>query len=138
MDNLTILGSNKRKLHRLFRRIEQWLRSHELQLKGNWQIFPIAESKQDKHGRALDYVGFQFFHGGQKLIRKSIKKRFCRACAKLNRHPPSEVEYKQKVAGWLGWAKYSNSRNLLKTKAATSKAPYLLSSSPRRTKRQAE
>lgn len=115
-DDICFFSDDKEALHECFAFIRKYIEERlNLKVKDNWQIFPIAESKQDKYGRALDYVGFQFFHGGQKLIRKSIKKRFCRACAKLNRHPPSEAEYKQKVAGWLGWAKYSNSRNLLKT-----------------------
>lgn len=64
MDNLTILGSNKRKLHRLFRRIEQWLRSHELQLKGNWQIFPLRGSRR---ARTVCAFGYRYQHGMTRL-----------------------------------------------------------------------
>ncbi|WP_346701153.1 hypothetical protein [uncultured Alistipes sp.] len=67
-------------------------------------------------GRALDYVGYKFYRE-QKLIRKSIKQNFCRAAAKLNksRRPVPVKEYKMAVASWLGWAKHSNSKHLLKS-----------------------
>lgn len=67
-------------------------------------------------GRGVDFVGFVFYHN-QTCIRKSIKQNFCRAVARQNRRTPpmSPKAYKQGVCSWLGWAKYSNSRNLLKS-----------------------
>ena len=65
--------------------------------------------------RDRDFVGFVFYHE-HKLIRKSIKKNFCRAVARLNKQPNlSAKDYKQGVCSWLGWAKHSNSKHLLKT-----------------------
>lgn len=85
-------------------------------IKGNYQIFPVAKNRYDRHGRALDYVGYKFFRE-QKLMRKSIKQNFCREAARLNKRekPLSQKAYKQAVCPWLGWAKHSNSRHLLKT-----------------------
>lgn len=40
MDNLTIFGTNKRKLHKLRGMIAEWLNTHGLKLKSDWQIFP--------------------------------------------------------------------------------------------------
>lgn len=75
----------------------------------------MAENRYDRHGRAVDYVGYKFFRH-QKLIRKSIKKNFVRAAARLNRRQDVEPkQYKQALAPWLGWAKHSNSKHLLKT-----------------------
>lgn len=42
MDNLTVFGPNKRKLKKLRLLVEKWLTEHQLELKGDWQIFPIA------------------------------------------------------------------------------------------------
>ena len=42
MDNLTAFGSNRRKLKKLKSLISHWLEEHELQLKGDWQIFPTV------------------------------------------------------------------------------------------------
>ena len=88
----------------------------KLKIKGNYQIFSIAANRYDKHGRALDYVGYKFYRN-QKLIRKSIKKNFCHTVSRLNRRTPllDAKAYKQAVAPWLGWAKHSDSKHLLKT-----------------------
>lgn len=116
-DDIVFYASDKTTLHEAFKQIKVKLENELLlSVKDNYQIFPIANNRYDKHGRALDYVGYKFYRR-QKLIRKSIKKNFCRAVARLNkRNPPLPVkEYKQVVASWLGWAKHSNSKNLLKT-----------------------
>ena len=116
-DDMVFLGSDKTALHTLYRQIEAYLRDNlKLTVKGNWQVFPIAKNKYDTTGRGLDFVGFVFYHE-QKQIRKTIKKNFCRACARLNKEQPAKelTAYKQTVASWLGWAKHSNSLHLLQT-----------------------
>lgn len=88
----------------------------ELTVKGNYQVFPIAYNRYDRHGRALDFVGYKFYRH-QTLMRRSIKYNFCRAVSRLNKRkrPLTDKDYKQAVAPWLGWAKHSNSKQLLKT-----------------------
>ena len=116
-DDIPFFAESKEVLHEVFKFIKDYLENDlELTIKGNYQIFPIAKNRQDRHGRALDYVGYQFFRE-QKLIRKSIKKNFCHAVSRLNRRqPPLDAKaYKQAVAPWLGWAQHSNSKHLLKT-----------------------
>lgn len=115
-DDIVVFSDNKEKLRDVLGVIKKELAELKLELKGNYQIFPIADSRYDRHGRALDYVGYKFYRN-QKLIRKGIKQSFCREVAKLNKERPLKgvKEYKQAVAPWLGWAKHSNSRNLLKT-----------------------
>lgn len=105
----------KRELHILLADIKKYLAALKLTLKGNEQIFPIAENRADKHGRGLDFVGFVFYHN-QTLMRKSIKQNFCRMAARLNKKLNiSARDYKQKLCSWYGWAKVSNSKHLLKT-----------------------
>lgn len=114
-DDISFFASSKEVLRAAFHLIKDYLENElELTVKGNYQIFPVAENRSDVHGRAVDYVGYKFFRN-QKLIRKSIKKNFCRAAARLNRRQVDAKTYKQAIAPWLGWAKHSNSRNLLKT-----------------------
>lgn len=49
MDNMTIFGSNRRKLWRLKKQIDVWLAAHGLQLKGDWQMFLVAgREKREK------------------------------------------------------------------------------------------
>lgn len=56
------------------------------------------------------------FNCKETLIRKGIKKNFCRAAARLNkRNDISAAEYKQRLCSWFGWAKVCNSKHLLKT-----------------------
>ena len=116
MDDICIFARTKEELHQLLAEInEYFIQNLKLRIKGNYQIFPVAENRSDRHGRAVDYVGYKFYRR-QKLIRKSIKKNFCRAAARLNRKKMLDVKaYKQALAPWLGWAQHSNSRHLLKT-----------------------
>lgn len=116
-DDFTFYSDNKNRLRKLFHaKIRPYLEDVlGLKVKDNWQIFPIAKNSKDKHGRALDFVGYKFYRE-QKLIRKSIKQNFCRTVARLNKRPNiAFADYKQRVASWLGWAQHSNSRHLLKT-----------------------
>lgn len=117
-DDLTFYGDNPEELRQAFHtKIKPYLENElGLKVKENWQIFPVAKNRQDKHGRALDFVGYKFYRE-QKLIRKSIKQNFCRAVARLNKQvpPPSMERYKQGICSWLGWAQHSNSKHLLKT-----------------------
>lgn len=116
-DDIVFFSDSKEKLREAFNTfIRPKLEELLLTVKDNWQIFPIAENRFDKSGRALDYVGYKFYRK-QKLIRKSIKQNFCRATARLNRRKRQLPlkEYKQEVAPWLGWAQHSNSKHLLQT-----------------------
>lgn len=116
-DDIVFFSDSKEVLHEVLKLIRVEIEKKlELTIKGNYQIFPVAVNRYDKHGRALDYVGYKFYRE-QKLMRKSIKKNFCRAAARLNKReqPLSVKAYKQAVAPWLGWAQHSNSKHLLKT-----------------------
>ena len=117
VDDLVFFSDSKEILHAVFAALKKHAETNlHLSIKGNHQIFPIARNRHDRHGRALDYVGFQFFRE-QKLMRKSIKKRLCRKAARLNKRTPplTAKAYRQAIAPWLGWAKHSNSKHLLKT-----------------------
>lgn len=113
-DDICFYNESKQRLHEVFKKIKTYLDVNlKLQIKDNYQIFPIAENRNDRTGRALDYVGFRFFRR-QKLIRKSIKQNFCRNVAKALTNKSLTLEnFKKKIASWLGWAKHSNSRYLL-------------------------
>ena len=113
-DDIVYFSDDKNKLQSVFDSINAYLGNElHLTIKSNYQIFPIAENRQDRHGRALDYVGFKFYRK-QKLIRKSIKQNFCRAVAKLKKRNAEPENIRRKTASWYGWAAHSNSRHLLK------------------------
>lgn len=113
-DDMVFFARDKESLHRLLTDIRAYLAGLKLKLKGNEQIFPVAQNRYDRHGRGVDFIGFVFFHG-QTLIRKRIKKNFCRRAAALNRRRDmTPEEYRKALCSWFGWAKYSNSRHLMK------------------------
>ncbi len=116
-DDIVFFSDSKERLHKVFSSVSRYVEDELcLTVKGNYQIFPIARNRADRHGRALDYVGYKFYRK-QKLIRKSTKQHFCRTVSRLNKKQPdlAPKAYKQVVAPWLGWAQHSNSRHLLKT-----------------------
>jgi hypothetical protein len=117
-DDIICYADSKQRLRDVFNGYMKPYLENELrlQVKDNYQIFPIARNRQDKHGRALDYIGYKFYRE-QKLIRKSIKQKFCRTVVKLNKANPAIPfkQYKQRISPWLGWAKHSNSSHLLKS-----------------------
>ncbi|WP_410221910.1 reverse transcriptase domain-containing protein [Pedobacter sp.] len=99
-DDLVILADNKPYLHNLLTEIKQYLNDNlKLQVKGNYQVFPVSK-------RGIDFVGYKFYHT-HTLLRKTIKKNFAKA---LKANKP-----KESIASYLGWAKHCNSKNLIKT-----------------------
>lgn len=96
-DDIVILHNDKSELHRLFEQIRYYLHFElKLEVKGNWQIFPVEK-------RGIDFVGYVHFHSHIKL-RKSIKKRF----AKMLKRKPR----KESVASYMGWLKHCNAKHL--------------------------
>lgn len=69
MDDIVVLDGSKEKLHRILDVMGLYLGSVlKLEIKHNWQIFPVD-------ARGIDYVGFKQNHYGI-LLRKGILKRF--------------------------------------------------------------
>lgn len=98
-DDLVILARDKATLHALLADIRLYLSSKlRLEIKGNYQVFPIA-------ARGIDFVGYVFFHTHTRL-RKSIKQNFARSLSKK----PSLAS----LVSYYGWIKHCNGNHLLK------------------------
>ncbi len=98
-DDIVILSKSKADLRRLLKIIEIYFNCHlKLEVKENWQIFPVEK-------RGIDFVGYVHFHT-HVLLRKSIKKRF----AKMLKRNPNRAS----IASYIGWTKHCNSKNLMK------------------------
>lgn len=98
-DDIVILSSNKPHLHQLLFDIKQYLNDNlKLQIKENYQVFPVAK-------RGIDFVGYVHYHT-HTLLRKSIKKRFAKALSK-NKNQAT-------IAAYTGWTKHANTNNLIK------------------------
>lgn len=106
-DDIVILLDSKEELHKLLGEIKEYLHVNlKLILKENYQIFPVA-------ARGIDFVGYVFFHT-HTLLRKTIKKKFCRRVFSLSKRPNIPIqEYKREICSWIGWTKHCDSHRLL-------------------------
>lgn len=106
-DDMVILSENKEYLHNLRKEIQFYLKENlKLDLKSNYQVFPVES-------RGIDFVGYVFFHD-YTLMRKRIKKNFCRLVSKLNKKNITAKDYQIRACSHLGWAKHCNSKNLIR------------------------
>lgn len=101
VDDLVILGGNKKVLHKMRCAIAQYLKSIALGMKANWQVFPIRS-------RAIDFLGFRFYRDKTTLRKRNalrIRRRFERIANKatLTYHDACAA-----VSYW-GWLKRSDS-----------------------------
>lgn len=76
MDDMTILGDDKEKLHLIRLAIQCFLHKHlNLNLKRNYQVYPVES-------RGISFVGFRFFHK-YTLLRKGTCKRLKKRMNKI-------------------------------------------------------
>jgi len=108
-DDIVILHSDKGFLHSLFNEIKQYLNTLELQIKDNYQVFPV-----DKRG--IDFLGYRFFHG-YTLLRKSIKVKLTKNVKhiKKNHENMSTSKIINSMMSYYGWFGYANCKNLENT-----------------------
>ena len=84
MDDIVIMGKNKKKLHKIRKQIDEYLhRELLLCVKDNWQVFPLKS-------RPLDFVGVKQYRT-YRTIRKRTFLRFTRQCRRA---------LKRKEKGW--------------------------------------
>lgn len=101
-DDITILHKDKNFLKNLLLEIQNYLKHNlKLEVKQNWQIFPVDS-------RGIDFLGYVFYHNKIKL-RKDMKKRF---------YIKSKYKNKNRIlrtlSSYWGWCKYGNCHNLWK------------------------
>lgn len=127
MDNLTALGPNQRKLHKLRRLVSEWLEAHQMKLKDDWQVFPVAKRTprvaldpprrgyERPKNRMPDAVGYRYGRG-YTLPRKHNLLRIKRAIARYRRR---KRQHKRILPGMasslisrLGQLKHCNNHNL--------------------------
>jgi len=108
-DDLVILHDDKNYLHELRREIQDHLTTKlDLELKGNWQVFPTAI-------RGIDFVGYRHFID-YVLLRKTTAKNMKRKLRKLLRKCRNghELTYGEwcSVNSYKGWLEWANCFNL--------------------------
>lgn len=105
-DDLVLLSGNKERLHAIRADIDEQLASVELDLKGNWQVFPTA-------ARGVDFVGYRMFPT-HTLIRKATKKRMAARLSvqRAQRSPAAHARARRSVSSYDGWTRFGNTHNL--------------------------
>lgn len=106
IDDMVLFSNNKKKLHKVRNSIEGFLTTLGLNVKGNWQVFKVAD-------RGVDFLGFRFFHT-HTLIRKSTAYRIHRRIKRVGTHKPSPSDASV-VFSYMGITIHCNSRNFIKT-----------------------
>ena len=74
MDDMVLFHRNKKELHKIRIKIEEFLKKEGLTLKQNWQLFKV-------NSRPIDFLGYRFYRGYTTLrrgnflrIRRRLKK----------------------------------------------------------------
>jgi len=116
MDDMVVLGSNKKKLHIIRYEVEKYLENNlGLQLKSNWQVFRFDYTKQGKHfGRDLDFMGFRFFRG-RTILRRRLAYKLVRKSRRIKKKPLKSVYDCKQMLAYLGWLDCTNTYKMYKT-----------------------
>lgn len=101
VDDIVILGANKKRLHYVRKEIERHLNEIELKVKRNWQVFRISS-------RAVDFLGFRFFRS-KTILRKSNALRIRRRVKKVHEKKTVPVRDAQALISYHGWLTNSDS-----------------------------
>lgn len=101
IDDMVMFGTNKKKLHKAKKEIENILSRYSLSIKKNWQVFRVDD-------RGVDFLGFRFFRD-RTVLRKRNALRIRRRVKKINKK--GNLNYKDACAimSYWGWIKHSNS-----------------------------
>lgn len=104
-DDVVILHSSREHLTDLRLKVSEYLEKNlKLQLKSNWQVFPV-----DVWG--IDFLGYRFYHT-HTTLRKSIATRFKRTISKIRSSNPETTGMINSIMSYNGWMKYADCHNL--------------------------
>jgi hypothetical protein len=101
VDDLVLLGPNKKKLHQTRKDIAIYLSGMGLRIKENWQVYKISV-------RAIDFLGFRFYKD-KTTLRKRTSLRIRRRIAKIKKKGTLNVKDASAVISYWGWIKRSDS-----------------------------
>jgi hypothetical protein len=104
-DDVIILHASKEHLADLRVKASEHLEKNlKLQLKSNWQVFPVAI-------RGIDFLGYRFYHT-HTTLRKSIATKLKQTIAKTKSSTPKTIGMVNSITSYQGWMKYANCYNL--------------------------
>lgn len=103
-DDIVILSDSKEYLHKVLDDIRTYLVTLKLELKPNYQIFPVDT-------RGIDFVGYKFYHD-HVLLRKSIKLRTCRCINKYKKGSTKRMNFLNSISSYYGWMTHCDCKHL--------------------------
>lgn len=118
MDDMVIFGPNKRKLHKIRKEIEEYLKNNlGLEMKRNWQVFPFHYVKKDgsEIGRFLDFMGFRFYRD-RVTLRKSILLKATRKAKRLSSKEKVTIHDARQMLSYLGWFSATDTYGIYKAR----------------------
>lgn len=101
IDDLVLLGPNKKKLHLAKKEIDDYLARIKLKLKNNWQLSKV-------NSRDIDFLGFRFFRN-KTILRKRNALRIKRRIKKIGKKEWLTHKDACAVISYFGWIKHSDS-----------------------------
>lgn len=105
MDDMVILGKNKKKLRKMREVIQTYLRNNlKLELKYDWQVFRFEYTAKDgkTRGRFIDFMGF-CFHENRITMRKTILQRARRKALKIAKKERITWYDATAMLSYMGW-----------------------------------
>lgn len=106
-DDIVALGPDKARLHEIRSDFGAWLsEKYQLDLKGNWQVFPVAD-------RGIDFVGYRMFPE-KTLLRKGTKKRMAAKLSMpaIERSPGKYAAALRAAPAYDGWTSFGSTHDL--------------------------
>lgn len=101
VDDLVILGSNKKELRKVLIGIEDFLKKERLIVKENYQIFNL-------NYRDIDFLGYRFFRN-KTILRKRNMFRISRKVRKVAKKKVISLKDACGIVSYYGWLKHSDS-----------------------------
>lgn len=103
VDDLVLLGANKKKLHWVRIHVQEYLESIDLNLKGNWQVYKISK-------RDIDFLGIRFYKH-KTTLRKRNALRIKRRMKSIRKKGYLNDKDASAIISYWGWVKRTNSYN---------------------------
>ena len=98
MDNFTIFGPNKRKLHRTRKSMQHWLKEHGLDMKNDWQVFR-TETRQPQA------MGYRYGEKGTRIKKRNalrLKRQLSECRLKKKHHKRIDAKFAAGLLSRLG------------------------------------
>lgn len=112
MDDMVIFGNNKKILHKIRRAISDYLAVElGLHLKDDWQVFRFSHGDKEDEGRALDFMGFRFYHN-RTVLRRSIMYKSARKAKRIYRKEKPTIYDARQMLSYVGWIDCTNTHRM--------------------------